>query len=288
VKSPVSPIDSASWTIEPRVQALTARVGEVWQYRRLLRFFAAKSLEKLYRRTVLGGAWLFIRPLFPLVVKTLIFGGVLNVSSDGLPYFLFLVIGQSIWELFAGCTLWGTRSLELNRSLITRIYVPRLILPLAMMSPAYLTFGIHLLVLASALGYYRVTQGVFFVGYWSGLAAALLAVALTTLLALGLSLWLSVPALQARDVRFTLNYVLSFWIFLTPVMFPLSAAPTGWHRWLALNPMTAYTLMFKSAFIPGVFPSTTVIATAVSITAVVLLSGLWYFNRAESDAADKV
>jgi lipopolysaccharide transport system permease protein len=279
---------SESWVIEPRAQELTARGREVWQYRRLLRFFAIKSLQKLYGRTVLGWAWLFIRPLFPLVVKTLVFGGVLNVGSDGVPYFMFLVIGQSIWELFAGCTFWGTRSLELNRGLIARIYVPRLILPVAMMSPPYLTFVIHLGVVAVALVYYRVTDGVFYVGNPSGLAAALLATGLTTLLALGISLWLSVPALRARDVRFTLNYVLSFWIFLTPVMFPLSTAPAAWQRWLAINPMTAYTLMFRSAFIPSAFPETEAIVLALSITAAVLLSGLWYFNRAESDAADKV
>jgi lipopolysaccharide transport system permease protein len=282
----VAPSDT--WVIEPRVDGLTARGREVWRYRRLLRFFAAKSVQKLYGRTVLGWAWLFIRPLFPLVVKTLVFGGVLAVGSDGIPYFLFLVIGTTIWELFTGCCVWGTRSLELNRSLISRIYVPRLILPVAMMSPAYLTFAIHLGVAIVALIYYRARDGVFYLGQPSGIIAAVLALALTTVLALGLALWLSVPTLRARDVRFTLNYVLSFWVFLTPVMFPLSTAPQSWQRWLALNPMTAYVLMFRSAFIPSAFPPAATIATALAITAAVLLSGLWYFNRAEGDAADKV
>jgi lipopolysaccharide transport system permease protein len=276
---------TAAWVIEPRREGLVARLREVWRYRRLLRFFAAKSLQKLYRRTVLGWSWIFIRPLFPILVNTIIFGGVLGVGSHGVPYFLFVTAGSAVWELFASAVTWGTRSLELNRGFMSRIYVPRLILPMATMTPAYVNFSIHLGVLAIGLIYYRVTAGVSYFTPWN-LGWALAGFLLAGLLALGIALWTSVPGLQARDVRFTLGYVLGFWLFLTPVLYPINVEPK--YAWLlSLNPMTAVVNAFKFGVLGIGDVSLRDLAVTVTITAVVFVSGLWYFGRAESAAADK-
>jgi lipopolysaccharide transport system permease protein len=279
---------SAAWVIEPRRAGLKARAQDVWRYRRLLRFFAWKAIEKQYARTKLGWIWLLIRPLFPLFVKTLIFAGVLGVSSGTVPYFLFLVVGTTIWELFAGAVMWGTRSLDLNRGLLTRLYVPRLIMPMSMMSPAFVVFIIHLVVMTGTIAYYRITTGVLYVGPPAGLMWSALATILTFGLALGISLWTAVPAMRARDVRFTLNYVLGFWVFLTPVFYPLSSVPAEWRGWMALNPMAVYCQMFKAGIIVSEHPIPRDVLIAVGVTSVVFFSGLWYFNRAESDAADRV
>jgi len=174
----------------------------------------------------------------------------------------------------------------LNRGFMTRIYLPRLILPVATMTPAFLNFAIHLGVLAIAITYYRVTTGVL---YWapSHLGWALLAVVQATFLALGIALWTSVPALQARDVRFTIGYVLGFWLFLTPVLYPLNIGPK--YAWLlALNPMVAPVNAFKYGVlgIGGVSATEWIISGVM--TATTLMSGLWFFGRAEADAADKV
>src|SRR5215468_3197950 len=146
---PAPPLDT--WVIEPRREALAQRLRDVWRYRQLLRFFSSKSLTKLYRRTVLGAAWIFIRPLFPLAVNTIVFGGVLGVGSNGVPYFLFMNCGGALWDLFSSAVTWGTRSLELNRGFMNRIYLPRLILPVATMTPALLYFVINIGVLAVAI-----------------------------------------------------------------------------------------------------------------------------------------
>ena len=276
------------WVIEPRRPGMKSRALDLWRYRRLLRFFAKKGLEKQYKRTVLGASWLLIRPLFPLFIKTLVFGGLLAVASDGVPYFLFLVVGSTVWELFSAGVMWGTRSLDLNRGLLTRLYIPRLILPIAMMTPALITFVIHLAVIAGALVYFRVTDQVWYVGRPEGLLWAVASVACTILLALGIALWTSVPALQARDVRFTMNYVLGFWVFLTPVFYPMSTVPPRWQPWMALNPMAVYCQMFKAGVIPTETPALRHVLVALGVTFVVGLSGLWYFNRAEADAADRV
>jgi lipopolysaccharide transport system permease protein len=118
---------------------------------------------------------------------------------------------------------------------------------------------------------------------WSALATIL-----TFGLALGIALWTAVPAMRARDVRFTLNYVLGFWVFLTPVFYPLSSVPDEWRRWIALNPMAVYCQMFKAGIIASEHPIPRDVLIAVGVTSVVFVSGLWYFNRAESDAADRV
>ena len=278
--------DSTVWVIEPRREGLKARLRDVWRYRRLVRFFAIKTLQKLYAGTVLGWTWLFIRPLVPLLVNTLVFAGVLGVGSYGVPYFLFLVTGTAIWEFFASAFTWGTRSLQLNRAFMTRIYVPRLIMPVAAMSPAFFNLAISLSVLVAALIYYRATTGINHLTP-PNLGWALVALALTIVLALGLSLWTSVPALQARDVRFTIGYVLGFWVFLTPVLYPLNVAPE--RQWLlALNPMAAIVNAFKYGVLGIPVLNVQHLGLSAAIGTAILVSGFWFFSRAEATAADKV
>lgn len=278
--------ETESWVIEPRREGMQARARDLWRYRRLLGFFSTKAIQKLYRRTVLGSAWIFIRPLFPLLVNTMIFGGVLGVGSHGVPYFLFLTTGTAIWELFAASVTWGTRSLELNRSFMSKIYVPRLIMPVSSMSPAYINFAISLGVLLVAQGYYLATSGQFYLAP-GHLGWAVLAVVMTAVLSLGISLWTSVPALQARDIRFTLGYVLGLWVFLTPVLYPLNP-PAKWAWAMSLNPMAAIVDAFKYGVLGIPVLNLRALGIAAIITLVVFASGLIFFSRAEATAADKV
>jgi lipopolysaccharide transport system permease protein len=230
--------------------------------------------------------WILIRPLFPLVVNTLVFGGMLGVGSHGVPYFLFLTTGTSLWELFASSVTWGTRSLELNRGFMSRIYVPRLIMPVASVAPAYVNFGISIGVLLVATVYYRSTTGMMYLTP-AKMGWSVLAVALTAFFALGISLWTSVPALAARDVRFTLNYVLGFWVFLTPILYPINIPPR--YAWaITLNPMAAFVNAFKYGVLGIDVLNLRDLGIGFLISAVIFVTGLWFFSRAEGDAADKV
>lgn len=276
------------WTIEPLAAGVRPRLSEIWQYRRLTAFFGRKALQKLYARTKLGWLWLFIRPLFPLLTKTIIFGGMLGVASEGVPYFLFLVTASTVWELFSSALMWGTRSLELNRGLLRQIYVPRLIMPLAMMTPAFLTFFIYIGVLVVALAWYGVADGRVYLNAGPDLLWAPLAAVLAVLLAFALALWTSVPAMAARDVRFTLGYVLGFWVFLTPVMYPLSTVPPEWRPWMVLNPMAPIVETFKFGVLGIGSPEPWQLGVSAGVIAVVLAGGLLFFVRAEADAADRV
>jgi lipopolysaccharide transport system permease protein len=274
------------WVIEPRNEALDARLREVWKYRRLLGFFSAKSLSKLYQRTVLGAVWIFAKPLVPLIVNTVVFGGVIGVGSNGIPYFLFVNAGSALWDLFDQSVSWGTRSLELNRGFVTRIYVPRMILLPSTMAPAFVSFVISIGILLFASGYYKFTTGVMYLTPWN-IGWALLSLVITVFLALGISLWTSVPGAQARDVRFTMTYVMGFWLFLTPVLYPLNVSAK--YRWLlALNPMAATINGFKYGLLGiGTITPREWIASVIETT-LILASGLWFFGRAEADATDKM
>ena len=272
------------WVIEPVQGHTLQRLRELRDYRRLTFFFGLKALQKLYARTYLGWAWLFIRPLFPLFVKTLIFGGLLAVGSEGVPYFLFLVTATTVWDLFSSCLMWGTRGLELNRGLLRQMYVPRLIMVVSNMTPAFLAFVIYLAVLALALVWYGVRDDQFYLTP-GNLGWAVLAMCMAVGLAFSISLWTSVPAMAARDVRFTVGYVLGFWVFLTPVMYPLSAWPEEWRPWLLLNPMAAIVETFKY----GVLGIGEVQSLGLVISGAVILvntvAGLVFFMRWELNAA---
>ena len=134
----MSELSQDAWVIEPRSSGVAARAQEIWRYRRMFRFFGEKALRKLYQRTILGKAWIVLRPLVPLLVRVFVFGALLEVgSTTGAPYFLFLAVGGAAWDLFASCVMWATRSLQLNTGMLTRMYVPRLILPVATMAPGF-------------------------------------------------------------------------------------------------------------------------------------------------------
>ncbi len=275
-----------AWTIEPRGHRLAARLREIWVYRRLFVYFGKRAVEKLYRNTFLGKAWIVIRPVFPIAIRALVFGGVLRVDAPGVPYFLFLLVGSSVWDLFSGCFMWATRSLQVNRGFLGRMYSPRIIVPIATMSIALVNFAITIGVVVAALIYYRVTTGIWYLAGaqlgWA-LAAALTAVAL----ALAIGLWTAPLNAEFRDALH-LQYILEFWALLTPVMYPLSAVPPQRYRIVFINPLAGVVQTFKWGVlgVEGMDPAIFAIDVAVSVA--VLASGVWVFTRVEGQAVDRI
>ena len=284
----VATTTAESWVIEPRALGFGARVRELWQYKRMFVFFGQRALRKLYQKTVLGVAWIFLRPLIPLFVRVFLFGALLGVgSASPVPYFLFLAVGGAAWELFATSVMWATRSLELNGGILSRLYVPRLILPVSTMVPGFVYFAIHLAVIAVALVYYRISHGVWYLDTtWLVVAPA--AVVLIVAFAMAIGLFTSVLGAGARDVRFGLGYVLEFWVYLTPVVYPLAIVP-GAAQWALMhNPMAVLVVAFRGAILGGEGPSPWAWASAIAIIAVLLAAGLTYFQRAEAEAVDSL
>ena len=279
-----------AWVLEPRGIGLFARFVEIWQYRRLISYFAIDSIQRTYRSTLLGWGWLLIRPIFPVVVGTLVFHSLIGVTSpDTVPYFLFYLIGHSIFEFFEDCLIRNTRSLQMNKRILTKLYFPRIILPAATMAPGMVTFGIHLVLITLTVVYFAVTDGrVYFVfGFETLFAFA--AVFMSMMLSFGLGLFTSVLGAEVRDVRFTLRYILRFWYFLTPVFYPLSAVPEQWRLLASINPMTTIVELFKYGLLRGSLSITSEhVAVTVLVLLVLLIVGFAYFWHAEASSVDRL
>jgi lipopolysaccharide transport system permease protein len=265
---------------------MVARAREFWEYRGLVAFFARRFTEKMYIRTWLGRLWIPLRPVLSVGARVLIFGGLLGVPSEGKPYLIFFLVGVASWELFAQTAYWATRSIELSRAVLKRIYVPRLTALVAAVAPSAINFLVYVAITVVAVVGYWVVDGVL---YFELEPATLLAVAglvLMVLLALGIGLWTSIYGAQARDIRFSLSYLLQFWFFLTPVIYPLSAVPERYRTLVALNPMTAPVEMVKEGVLGAGTVTPLAVAIAASTMVLLVVSGLWFFTRSEALAVD--
>jgi len=276
------------WVIEPVRVGFVARAQELWRYRRILWFFSERRIKERYEDTTLGKFWLFARPLMPVVIGTVIFGRMLEVPSDGVPYFLFYLAGMSCWRIFERSVLWVTRSLDQNRGLIKKVYFPRLIAPISSVAPAATEFGVLFILLLVAIAYYYVHDGVFYLRVGPQLLVALGAVSMAAFLAIAVGLWTSVLQVRHKDVQYSIRYFTQLWQYVTPVIFPLSSIPERFRFIAFLNPMTSVVEMYKWALLGiGEFPGAELIA-GLAITLVIFATGAVYFTRSEAASVDRL
>ena len=276
------------WTIEPVRVGLVARVREFWRYRRILWFFASRRIKERYESTTLGMFWLFARPLLPILLSSAIFGLMLGIKSDGVPYFLFFLTGSSCWRLFERSLIAATRSLEQNRGLIKKVYFPRLVAPIASVAPSFIEFAIMvgLTLLVGGFYYYRDGDSHLRLGFLVLLAPV--AAGLAILLALAVGFWTSVFQVRHRDVQLSLRYVLQFWLYATPVIYAHSAIPERFRFLASLNPMTGVVELYKWSLLGvGDFPGRALVPS-IAITLTILVTGAVFFNRSESASVDRL
>ncbi len=277
-----------AWVIEPVGLGFTSRAREFWQYRKLLWFLARKASTERYQGTTLGIFWLFARPLLPLIISTFIFGSLLKAPSDGLPYFLFFLAGSSIWHFFERALLFVTRSLERARALVKKMYFPRLIAPVSSVMPALTDLGVYLGLLLGTAVYYLWKDGRWYLSIGPGFLVACGAVVIAFVLAIALGLFTAVWQVRHREVRFTIRYVMRFWFYLTPVIYPMSQVPPNLHWVIYLNPMASVVETFKWGLLGvGQLPVVPLLATLV-IVPVLLAAGIWYFSRSETASVDEM
>jgi lipopolysaccharide transport system permease protein len=205
-------------------------LGELWEYRELLYFLTWRDIKVRYKQTVLGAAWAIIQPLFMMLVFSLFFGKLAGVPSDGIPYPVFTFCGLLPWQLFAYSVTQAGNSLVGSQNLITKVYFPRLVVPISAVLGGVVDFAIAFLLLLAMIFYYGIVPG------WQMVALPGL-VLLAVLTALGVGLWLSALNVQYRDVRYTIGFMVQFWLFATPVAYPSSIVPEKWRVLYALNPM---------------------------------------------------
>jgi len=282
----VRPADLDKWVIDASRIGLRERLHEFWRYRRVLSYFSIKSVKSLYEGTTLGIFWLFARPLLPIAISAFIFGKLLQVASDGVPYFLFFLTGSCTWMLFERGLLMVSKSFAQASSLLKKVYFPRLIAPFAATLPAIVNFAIYMGLLIGAAVYYLIVDDRWYLQISPRLLLGGVAIALTLLFTVAVGLWTSVWQVQIPDLKFGLRYAMRFWFYATPVIYPMSQVPPE-HRWIVyVNPMAPLVETFKWATLGvGEFPAMPLLSASVVI-ALVFLGGVWYFGRAEASVID--
>ncbi len=274
--------------IEPRPVGIVHRLPEFWRYRRLVFYFGRQMIEKLYRRTWLGAAWIPLRPVITVASSTLVFGGLLGVSSGTVPYALFFLFTTAVWDLFAYTLQWGTRSLDLGKRVLRRMYVPRLTVLVGSLMISFTYFAIYAVLAVIGVGYYLIVDGTFYLQIGMETLLVPVAIVLLLLMALGVACFTSPYAMLARDVRFGVAYVLGFWMLLSPVVYPLSHVPDSYRILMEINPVTAPLEMFRiGVFGEGQVPTLALISS-LTITTVTSIGGLIFFARREEQSLDGV
>jgi lipopolysaccharide transport system permease protein len=253
----------------------------LWEYRELLWFLALRDIKVRYKQTVLGASWAVLQPVATAVVFTLVFGRLAKVPSDGVPYALFALCGLVVWNFFSSAVSSTSSSLIGNSNLISKVYFPRLCVPIASVMASFVDFLVATGVLFIAMAIY---------GIWGGwrIVAAIPVAGLAFAAALGVSLWLSAFAARFRDVRYVVPFLMQFWLFATPVAYPSTLLSERWHLVYALNPMVGVVEAFRWAMLGSDIDIAGVVLTSTAVVIVVLLSGALYFRRMERTLADVI
>lgn len=259
----------------------TSDFGDVWAYRELLYFLTWKDLKVRYKQTVLGAGWAVLQPVLTMVVFSVFFGRLGGLPSDGLPYPVFTYAALLPWMLFAHVLTQSSQSIVNHQSLITKVYFPRVLIVLAPLGVGLLDFALAFVVLLAIMLWYGLAPGL-------GLLLAPLFVALAALAALATGVWLAALNVRYRDVRYTVPFLTSLWLFASPVAYPASLVPGPW-RWLyGLNPMAGAIEGFRWALLgQGGMPAP-LVAASLAVTLLMLVTGLRYFTRVEQTFADLV
>jgi len=265
-------------TIRPTKGWQMIDLGELARYRDLLYFLTVRGIKARYAQSVLGVGWAIIQPLFSTLVFTVVFGNLARVSSDGIPYALFSFLGLAPWTYFSSTLNESANSLVSNAGLITKVYFPRLVLPLSAALSKLLDFAISLSILVFFMIYFQVAPG------WGLLALPLLLIILLTT-SLGLGMILSAMSVQFRDVKHALSFVVQLLMYAAPVVYSTSAVPQAWRFWYSLNPMVGVIEGFRAAFLDRPLPWD-LIWPGAAVGAFLFVFGMFYFRRMEKVFAD--
>ena len=264
--------------IEPQRNSLN--LADLWQYRDLLYVLTLRDVKVRYKQTLLGVLWAIIQPFFMMVIFTLFFSRLAGIQSNGVPYEIFAYAGLVPWTFFSNAVNSSGNSLVGNSSLITKVYFPRMIIPLAAIGAGLIDFVIAFGLLVLLMIYYDI-------GFSLNLLMLPALILLTALLAAGVGMWMSAINVKYRDVRYALPFLIQTWMFATPVIYPFNLVPDKWRWLLTINPLTGIIEGYRSAIFGNSFDLTGLGISTVT-TLLVLVYSFSKFRQMERSFADKV
>ena len=266
--------------IRPPRKWVPVDLKELWAYRELVTSFTLRDIKLRYKQTGLGIAWAVLQPLLTMVIFTVFFGGLAKIPSDGIPYPLFVLAALLPWTLFAEGLTRSTTSMVTNSNIMTKVYFPRLIMPLSSIISPLVDFAVSFIILIAMMVYYGFmpTFNILFLPVFLLLALAT---------ALGVGLWLSALNVKYRDFQYTVPFLIQIGLYASPVVYASSLVPESLRVWYGLNPMAGVIEGFRWALLGSGAPSAMVLVS-VGMVIVLLVSGMFYFRRMEQYYADIV
>jgi lipopolysaccharide transport system permease protein len=266
--------------IEPASGWWSVPFAELWEYRELIYFFVWRDIKVRYKQTVIGAAWAILQPLMNMLIFTLFFGRLAHIPSEGLPYPVFAYAALLPWTYFSTALSNSSNIVVDNQHILTKVYFPRLALPIFSVCTGLFDFALSFGMFVVLLVWYRVAPTRNVIWFPAFLLLAMLT-------ALGVGLWLSALNALYRDVRYVVPFIVSFWMFASPVIYPVSIVPVKW-RWLyGLNPMAGVIEGFRWSLAGKGTPPGALFAASAVIVLIILLGGLAFFQRMEANIADR-
>jgi lipopolysaccharide transport system permease protein len=254
---------------------------EVWHSRELLLFLAWRDIKVRYKQTALGALWAILQPFLMMVIFSIVFGRLAKIPSDDIPYPVFAYCALLPWLFFSTGVTQSANSLVASQSLLTKVYIPRLIIPMSAILPGLVDFALAFVVLIGLMIYYGIAPSL-------AVVTLPLFMLLAIVTAQGIGFWLSALNLEYRDIRYTLPFLMQIWLFATPVAYPSSLLGEPWRTICGINPMVGVVEGFRWALLGVENPPTAAIGISVGVALILLISGLYYFKRKERDFADRI
>jgi lipopolysaccharide transport system permease protein len=267
--------------IQPTRGWISVGLRDLWAYRELFFFLVWRDIKVRYKQTVIGALWAILQPVLTMIVFSLIFGRAAGLSSDGYPYPVFVFAALLPWQLFSTALTQSSTSIVVNKQLVTKVYFPRLIIPLASTLSGIVDFLMSFVVLIGLMAYYRIVPPI-----WVITLPLFVILAIATALAAGL--WLTALNARYRDVQYTVPLLMQLWFFLTPVVYSTSILPGNFEFLYGLNPMVGVVQGFRWALLGSAAHIGALTILGFAMTFVLLVSGAAYFRRTEKVFADLV
>jgi lipopolysaccharide transport system permease protein len=274
-------VDIPVTRIEPSSSRVRLKLKELWDYRELLYFLVWRDVKVRYKQTAIGAAWAILQPLLTMIIFTLVFYKFAKMPSDGLPYPIFAYAALLPWTYFSKSLSQSVLSVVGNAHLITKVYFPRLLLPISATLSGVVDFGVSFIFLLALMVWFGIFPN------WGALVLPCFLI-LALLTALSVSLWLSVINVRYRDVGQAIPFLIQLWLFASPVAYPVSVVPEKWRLLYSLNPMTGVIEGFRWALLGKETPDIVPIAVSIAVVLTLLFGGIIFFKRMEETFADVV
>ena len=275
------------WTtiIRPYNKLLDLKLNELWQYRDLIIMFVKRDFKTMYKQTILGPLWIIINPILTTLMQVLVFGNIANISTDGMPQFLFYMSGNTMWLYFSGCLTKTSNTFVANSGVFGKVYFPRLVTPISIVISGLISFLVQFVILLFVVGYYTINKVIHpnVLVFLTPLLVLELA-----LLGMGCGIIISALTTKYRDLAVLVTFGVQLWMYGSAIIFPVSSIPQRWGEILMLNPVVPIVEAFRYAFTGNGTFLILYLGISIVVTLIILLGGVIIFNRVEKTFMDTV